>query len=215
MKRVMITILTATFLLAGTLSNADAQKMKKGAGPMYTPSAVALKMDMRKLWEDHISWTSTYIMASVANLDDTGQIAERLLKNQQDIGNAIKPIYGDAAGNKLAALLKDHILIAAELVGAAKAGDNNKAAAAEKKWYANADEIAVFLSGANPNWPQKTLESLLYAHLALTKNEAVARIKKDPAAYIDARDKGHAHILVMSDALSDGIIKQFPKKFMK
>jgi hypothetical protein len=214
MKRVMIAILAVVFLLAGALSGAYAQKMK-GAGPMYTPSAVALKMDMRKLWEDHISWTSTYIMASVANLDDTGQIAERLLKNQQDIGNAIKPIYGDAAGNKLAALLKDHILIAAELVGAAKAGDNNKAAAAEKKWYANADEIAVFLSGANPNWPQKTLESLLYAHLALTKNEAVARIKKDPAAYIDARDKGHAHILVMSDALSDGIIKQFPKKFMK
>jgi hypothetical protein len=215
MKRVMIALLAATFLLAGARTDADAQKTKKGAGPMYTPSAVTLKMDMRKLWEDHISWTSTYIMAAVAGLDDTGKIAERLLKNQQDIGNAIKPIYGDAAGNKLAALLKDHILIAADLVGAAKVGDNDKAAAAEKKWYANADEIAAFLSGANPNWPQKTLESMMYAHLALTKNEAVARIKKDPAAYVDARDKGHAHILMMSDTLSDGIIKQYPKKFMK
>jgi hypothetical protein len=154
-------------------------------------------------------------MSAVAGLEDTGKIAERLLKNQEDIGNAIKPLYGDAAGDKLAALLKDHILRAADLVNASKAGDNAKAAEAEKKWYTNADDIANLLAGANPNWSKEALKSLLYAHLGLVKQEAVARLTKDAVGYISARDKGHDHILMMADALSDGIIKQFPKKFMK
>ncbi|MDD5712492.1 MAG: hypothetical protein PHY31_07030, partial [Smithellaceae bacterium] len=163
----------------------------------------------------HISWTSTYIIFAVNGLGNADKVAARLLKNQEDIGNAVKPIYGAAAGDKLTALLKDHILIAGDLVAAAKAGDADKARAAETKWYANADEIAIFLSGANPNWPKKDLQSLLSAHLGLTKSEAVSLIMNDPVGYTEARDKGHAHILMMSDALADGIIKQFPKKFRK
>jgi hypothetical protein len=154
-------------------------------------------------------------MSAVAGLEDTGKIAERLLKNQADIGNAIKPLYGNAAGDKLTALLKDHILLAADLVTAAKAGDSAKATEAEKKWYTNADDMAELLSGANPNWPKEALKSLLYAHLGMVKQEAVARITKDAATYISARDNGHEHILKIADALSDGIIKQFPKKFVK
>lgn len=39
---------------------------------------------------------------------------------QTDIGNAIKPFYGDEAGNKLAALLHEHIVGAANVLAAAK-----------------------------------------------------------------------------------------------
>jgi hypothetical protein len=76
---------------------------------------------MRKLWEDHVTWTRLYIVSAVAGLPDAGATAERLLQNQTDIGNAIKPFYGEAAGERLTALLRPHILIAAELVTAAKA----------------------------------------------------------------------------------------------
>jgi hypothetical protein len=82
---------------------------------------VDLQKAMRKLWEDHIVYTRNFIISSVADLGDTGPIAERLLRNQDDLGAAIKPIYGDDAGKKLAALLRDHILIAADIVKAAKA----------------------------------------------------------------------------------------------
>ena len=77
---------------------------------------------MRKLWEDHVTWTRLYIVSAIAGLPDVQATAERLLQNQTDIGNAIKPFYGNAAGDRLTALLKPHILIAAELVAGASSG---------------------------------------------------------------------------------------------
>jgi len=169
---------------------------------------------MRKLWEDHVTWTRLYIVSAVAGLPDAQPAAERLLRNQSDIGDAIKPFYGEAAGDGLTALLRPHILIAADLVKAAKAGDAAAVAAASARWSANADEIADFLSAANPaNWPKATLRAEMHHHLDLTLQEAQARIKGDWAADIAAYDAVHQHILGMADVLSGGIVRQFPRKF--
>jgi len=170
-------------------------------------------MAMRKLWEDHITYTRNFIISSLAGLEDAEKVAERLLKNQDDIGNAIKPIYGEEAGKKLTALLRDHILIAADVVKAAKAGNQADLDKANKRWHANADEIAAFLSGANPHWTRSALADMLYKHLEYTTQEVVARLKKDWAADIMAYDKGHDHMLMFADALTQGIVKQFPDKF--
>jgi hypothetical protein len=168
---------------------------------------------MRKLWEDHITWTRNYIVSALAGLDDAATVAQRLLRNQDDIGAAIKPYYGDAAGKKLAGLLRDHILVATEVVAAAKVGNSEQLAAAQKKWRSNGDDIAAFLSGANPHWPSRTMQSMLRQHLEFTTNEVVARLKKDWAADVKAYDDGHDHMLMFADALADGIAKQFPAKF--
>ncbi len=177
-------------------------------------SAVALRNDMRKLWEDHVTWTRLYIVSVAGNLPDKGPTAQRLLQNQTDIGNAIKPFYGEAAGDKLTALLKDHILIAAELLDAAKAGDTGKANDAQTRWYVNADDIAVFLNGANPkNWPLDHMKVMMKMHLDLTLEEAVAQLQGNYAASVAAYDKVHQEILEMADMLSEGIINQFPEKF--
>ncbi len=169
---------------------------------------------MRALWEDHIAWTRLYIVSVAANLPDKDATAGRLLRNQADIGNAIKPYYGSAAGDKLTALLRGHILTAADLLAAAKAGDTVKVGDASKRWYANADEIAVFLSGANPRqWPPAEMKAMMKEHLDLTLQEASARLKGDWASDIAAYDKVHTQILHMADMLSAGIIRQFPAKF--
>ncbi|MEX1028505.1 MAG: glycosyltransferase [Paenibacillaceae bacterium] len=178
-------------------------------------SMVQLKGDMRKLWIDHVVWTRNYIVSAVAGASDQDKVLARLLKNQQDIGEAIKPYYGDAAGNKLAELLKEHILLAGKVLQAAKSGNQVDLAKYNKQWYANADEIAKFLSSANPNWSEKELKSLLYAHLKLVTDAVVARIKGDVDADILAFDQGEAHIIKLADILTEGIIKQFPKWFQK
>jgi len=178
-------------------------------------AAVEVKMAMRKLWEEHIVYTRNYIISELAGLPDRDAVAQRLLRNQDDIGNAIKPYYGDAAGKKLSALLREHIVVATEVVKAAKAGNKTQLADAQKKWTANGKEIAAFLSGANPNWPKKTLEEMLQKHLDLTTGEVVGRLNKDWAADIKAYDDGHTHMLMFADTLTDGIAKQFPAKFKK
>lgn len=169
---------------------------------------------MRQLWEDHITWTRLYIVSAAAGLPDTDANAQRLLQNQTDLGNAIKPYYGEQAGNQLTALLKDHILGAADLITAVKAGDSAAVDAASKKWYANGDDIAAFLNAANPQgFPLDAMKAEMKTHLDLTLAEATARLQGKFAEDIRAYDKVHEHILGMSDALSSGIIKQFPDKF--
>lgn len=169
---------------------------------------------MRKLWEDHITWTRLYVVSVAAGLPDKDATAQRLLRNQADIGGAIVPFYGKAAGDRLTALLREHILGAAALLEAAKAGDTAKVKQASARWYANANEIATFLSGANPkSWPLAEMKKMMREHLDLTLQEATARLKGDWAADIAAYDKVHTQILDMADMLSAGIIRQFPAKF--
>lgn len=184
------------------------------AAPIHAAtSGPVFRDDMRKLWEDHITWTRLYIVSAAAGLPDTTLTAQRLLDNQTDIGNAIKPFYGEAAGNQLTALLKDHILGAADLLAAARAGDQAKVQAASKKWYDNADAIAAFLNGANPkNWPLAALKEGMKMHLDLTLAEAVARLNGKYPDDIKAYDTVHQHILGLADALSSGIVSQFPEK---
>lgn len=177
------------------------------------PSGAAqLRLDMRKLWSDHVIWTRQYIVSAIAGDPSAQAASQRLLKNQEDIGNAVAQYYGNAAGAKLTELLKQHILIAVDLVTAAKAGDAAKQADADKRWHDNAAEIATFLSGANPNWPRQTLLDMLNQHLALTTQEAVARLQQKWSDDTVAFDRIFTQAMQMADALTDGIAKQFPTK---
>jgi hypothetical protein len=201
----------ALLLTAGQSGGAQASAMAPHAHPA---KAAAFRAAMNKLWEDHITWTRIVIIDFAAGLPDLETAEARLLRNQADIGNAIKPYYGRAAGNKLTSLLRTHILEAVPVLAAAKAGDQTKLKQALDAWYANAREIAGFLSKANPrNWPLAMMNSMMKQHLDLTTKEAVARLQGNWSADVAAYDQVHAEILKMSAMLSNGIIRQFHKRF--
>lgn len=177
-------------------------------------SATEVKLAMRKLWEDHITYTRNYIISDIAGITDTEAVSKRLMQNQEEIGDAIKPYYGAEAGDRLTKLLKDHIVIATKVVKEAKGEDTKALSAAQDEWKKNADDIASFLSGANPdNWPQNDMQDMLHKHLDLTTDEVTSRLKKNWDADIKAYDKGHEHMLKFADVLTDGIARQFPSKF--
>ncbi|MEV5116363.1 glycosyltransferase [Peribacillus frigoritolerans] len=177
-------------------------------------SEVNFENEFRRLWIDHVLWTSNYITsATTAGAEDQTQVLARLLKNQEDIGNAVKPVYGEKAGNKLTDLLKEHIVIAGKIVDAAKSGNDALVKQLNKEWYRNADEIAAFLSGANPHLKNEDLKNLLYMHLKLVTNDLSASLSKDWNARIAAIDEGVTHIILMADTITSGVIKQFPDKF--
>ena len=168
-----------------------------------------LRIGLHDLWVEPVVWTRQYIVVAAADSPDAGFAAERLLKNQDQIGDAIKQYYGDEAGEQLTSLLKDHILIAVDLLEAAKAGDQSALEQIEEKWYDNADEIASFLSEANPNWIKADMVNMLNEHLSLTKTEAVARLTGDYATDVENFDALYKHAVSMSDAFASGIVAQF------
>ncbi len=220
--RPLLAVLLACGLITAACSSDDSESTAQAATAGETAAAapnpgaqdpVAVHQAMRKLWQDHVTWTRLYIVSAVAGLPDADAAARRLLQNQADIGNAIKPYYGEEAGAKLTELLRGHILTAADLLTAAKAGDQAKLGTAKDAWYVNADEIATFLAGANPAWPADTLKSMMRGHLDQTLAEATARLQGNWAQ--DISEYGHIvqHIVQMSDALASGIATQFPDKF--
>jgi hypothetical protein len=199
---------------AGQVAAHDHDRSEHEQTERLSAQQLAFHDGMRKLWEDHITWTRLFIVSFAAGLPDTDATAQRLLQNQTDLGDALKPFYGDAAGRQLTALLREHILIAADLLQAAKAGNSAGVADASARWYANADEIAAFLHRANPKeWPLDEMKRMMRKHLDLTLAEAVARLNGDWPADIAAYEQVHQEILQMADMLSTGIIHQFPKKF--
>ena len=212
----LIALFSALVALAVTGGH-DAAAHNEGsheASATITQKEFALHQDMRKLWEDHVTWTRLAVISLTTDSPDTQASVGRLLKNQADIGNAIKPFYGKAAGNKLTALLREHIVIAADLIAVARKGDADAVSSEQARWQANADEIATFLSSANPrSWKPGEMKAMMRTHLRLTTNEVVARLQSDWAADVRAYDRIHAQILHMADMLSDGLVAQFPARF--
>ena len=209
-----VTALTAALVLLFSGGHSEQAHASAMASPKLSAKAVALRSTMDKLWEDHITWTRMVIVDFAAGLPDLQTAEARLLRNQADIGNAIKPYYGRAAGKKLTSLLRTHILEAVPVLAAAKAGDETKLKQALDAWSANARQIAAFLTKANPhNWPLAMTNAMMKKHLALTTKEAAARLQGNWSADVAAYDRVHAEILQMSHMLSSGIIRQFPAKF--
>ncbi len=212
MKKLLVMAVILVFMLnslPGEISvNAKTQEQ------CISQSEVKFKNEFRRLWIDHVLWTSNYITsATTAGAEDQKEVLSRLLKNQEDIGNAIKPVYGKEAGNKLTDLLKEHIVIAGKIVDAAKDGNEKMMDKLNKDWYRNADDIAAFLSGANPHLKNEDLKEMLYIHLELVTDDLTASIEKEWDERIVAIDEGITHIILMADAISEGVVKQFPETF--
>ena len=211
----------AVSVIAGTVVAGAAPHQHSIAADSNAARAVRATFHdtMRQLWEDHVTWTRLVIVSAATLSDplpDIDPTVQRLLRNQDDIGDAIKPFYGDAAGEELSRLLREHITVAADLIFAAKADDKAAVEAASTAWYRNADEIADFLAAANPkSWPASEMRAMMREHLDLTLDEAVFRLQGKYAEEIRTYDEIHAQILHMADMLSDGIVAQFPAKFAR
>jgi hypothetical protein len=215
---IVLAVLASGALAFGTAgaSNGHGTRAHDHAAQAHVLTAREAKFHdaMRKLWEDHITWTRLAIVSFAGGLPDLPATEARLLANQVDIGNAIKPYYGRAAGNRLTALLREHILGAVALLQAAKSGDQTQIANASMAWYANANQVADFLHAANPHaWSRQTMRSMMKTHLDQTLAEAQHRLQGRYADDVRDYDAIHHHILLMADTLSAGIMRQFPQRF--
>lgn len=209
-----VLILCMSFMVGVVPINTYAAPVKDVKDSMTcNQGANELNKIQRKLWSDHISWTRDFVISDLASLEDKDVALERLLKNQDDIGNSFKAYYGEENAKKLSALLREHITIAGGVVSAAKSGNKAEFEKVNKLWYENADKIADVLSVLNPNWSKNAVKDMLYQHLKLLTDQVVARLNKDWKADVAAYDAGLNHMIMFSDIVSNGIVKQFPDKF--
>lgn len=174
----------------------------------YTQQQICLMNQTRQLWEQHVYWTRFFIISTAADLHDLEAVTNRLLQNPKDFAKLLQPIYGVKIAGRFQELFTQHLLIAADLVNAAKNAEVSKANDARKRWYENADEIAGFLSSVNPCWDEAKWKTMLYSHLEMTEKEATLRLRGNYAADIQMFDNIENEALKMANYMYCGIIKQ-------
>lgn len=170
-----------------------------------------LKETWRLLWEQHVWWTRELIKSIAFNLHDEQLVTQRLLRTATDMGKIMSTYYGEEKASHFTRLIQDHLIIAAQLVKAAKAGKNKLFTQLEHKWFMNADEIATYLNTLNPYWPQNLMAAMLHEHLTLTISEAVSILIKNYAQGISTFDKIELQALTMADAFAEGLARQFAR----
>jgi hypothetical protein len=137
---------------------------------------------------------------------------DQVVANAHSFGHAIEPFYGASAGGALFKLLAGHYgAIRAYLVATA-AGDTAGIAAATQSLTSNAEDIAVFLSDANPNLPKDAVLGLLLAHGGHHIQQVQELKANDYAAEAKTWETMKDHIYVIADAMSTALGKQFAKK---
>ncbi len=164
----------------------------------------------RMLWEQHIVWTRMAVMGIVHQLPEAELILRRLLRNATDFSNALATFYGEEAAREFARLFSEHITIAAELVRAIMAGDNNAVTEADRRWRENADQIAAFLAGINPYWRDDDWSAMLYEHLDLLSANIENLIAQNYEESINGFDEIEMQALEMADMMAEGLARQFP-----
>ncbi|GAF64944.1 putative transcriptional regulator [Bacillus sp. TS-2] len=190
---------------------------KRKQMPMKTHDISKVECDfksfMRLLWEQHVTWTRLTILSLVFQLPDLNAVVAQLLRNATDMGNSLRVFYGDQVADTYSRLINEHLTIAADLVKAAISGNQKLVDTTEKKWYANANDISIFLSNINPFLSKEEVREMFYKHLALTKSEAVFMIMQDYESGVHTFDKIEEQALEMADMISHAIVKQFPERF--
>jgi hypothetical protein len=179
-----------------------------------TPKVAATQVALRDLWVGHIFWVRNVAMATMSGNKEEAKVAEEeVVANAKQIAAALEPYYAKAGSDKMFTLLAGHWGAVKEHMMATQKGDAKGQEAAMKKMTANVEEIATFLSGANPNLPKETLVGLFTAHVGHhAQQNAQLKAKK----YADEAKTWEAmknHMYVVADALGEGIAKQFPDKF--
>lgn len=168
-----------------------------------------LNRELRRLWNEHVMWTRTFIVSAVEGLGDLDSITDRLLRNPADMAQVLAIYYGEEAADTFRILLEDHLKIAAEMLMAIQSEDAGAAKQYMDLWYANGAAMSAFLGEINDYWTEEEWKVLLEEHLDMVKDYMIIRLNKayadDPPFY----DRMEAQALAMADLMTAGTIRQF------
>ena len=211
-SRKYILLIIALFLLLPAVLAGNSSQQTDADQPKMDRQAYHNRM--HRLWENHGNWTRLFVTSTLDELEYRDPTRSHLLENQQNIGKALKPFYGDKAGEQFTALLEVHVQLTGEMLQAAKSADAAAFEDTVDQWYANADQLAEFLHELNPGqWQLAETKTIFRGYLDLTLELAIARWSGVLAEDAAATDKMRVQAARIADMFSEGIIKQFPDRF--
>ena len=175
---------------------------------IHQHETMKLKLQMRRLWIDHSIWIRQFIVDFLGDFPSIDYTIDRLLKNQDQMGNCFRPFFGDMAADNLILLLREHITIAIDLLKAIKSVDTNSIQL-EEQWIKNSEDISILLATIVPYYSKDELMDMFSTCMIMTKYQFIARMDGDYNADIMYFDMGMHHIVMISDYLSNGLLEEY------
>jgi len=190
--------------------------MKLAAASTAAPDPAkvsALKKTLEGLWIGHIDAVRKVVAAETGGNTAAAKAAEgEVVSNAHGIANAVAGFYGKAAGDKLFSLLAGHWGAIKAYLDATVSKNTAGQSAATSQLTSNADQIATFLSSANPYLPKATLSEMLLTHGSQHISQIQQLAAHDTAAEAKTAAAMRTHVIAIGDAMADAIAKQFPTK---
>lgn len=196
--------------------------------PTSAPAARKLHSELRGLLHGHIMATRNYALAVYAGNDQATRMAEHdVVDNAKQLGSAIAAFYGQAAGDEFLTLLEAHwagvkaltdavyVQYAASEArgGPLQVADSAAEQQAMQSLAANGNDIARFLSNANPNLSADGVRGLWLQHVNDHKMQVDELMTNAPRAeQIKTWTHMQDHANAIADALASAIAIQFPDK---
>lgn len=173
-----------------------------------------LYSDSKHLWGEHVCYTRNAIISILNETKDVEAVSNRLMKNQEAIGELLYPYHDRNDVDAYTAVLKEHVMLAVKLIGALKA--NEGVEDATKAWYDNGEAMLTWMENENPYyWSRIVTKPLWNDHLKYTMTEVTSRIKEEWKDDIEAFDYNHHCMHKWAELYATGIVYNNMEAFSK
>lgn len=172
----------------------------------YTLDTISI---FRKLCEQHIMWTRSYMISCIEELDDLDAVRNRLLRNPSDFAYELAPFYGEITAHQFMILLREHLFITFDLLNSVRTNNIMVMNESKNKWYSNTENMAIFLASINPYWEKEHWQVLFFEYLNMIEDTVALRFSKRHPRGVTMYDDLEEHALKMADYMWKGIIHQF------
>ena len=212
MRKIHQSIAVPVLALVGLVGCDQEQRAIGDANPARVAE---MQQTHRDLWLGHIILVQHVVLYNATNNPAERDAAEKdVVANAKQIAIMVAPFYGEAKAEKFFTLLVGHVAAVKEYSEATVAGNKPRQDAAIAHLASNADNIAVFLNGANPYLPKEAFRILIAAHGAHHVSQINLYKKKDYTRLEATWPMGREHAYGIADTLTAALVKQFPSKFL-
>jgi hypothetical protein len=177
-------------------------------------NAADLRSNLVTMGTEHMIYTDQAVDAALDGSPNADAAAKALYTNGTNIGAAVGSVYGKSAESTFNSVWKLHLDEFVKYAVAAKSGDSDGKQTALSTIDAQYTKpLAQYLAKANPNLPEKTLETALRDHVNMTAKMIDEHVAGNYAAETSELDMANTHISGLFSTLANAIVKQYPDKF--
>jgi hypothetical protein len=172
-----------------------------------------LRVTLDRLLGEHLVLAAETMRAGLARTVDFDAARQALAGNSSDLQAAIATYYGAEAGQQFGQVWREHVDAYVAFIQAVAADDAAARTASLDRLHAYHDQIAAFLSSANPYLDAADVAALIRRHVQALISQVESAEAGDHERTIATIRGAYAQTFEVGDALAMAIAQQFPDRF--